>query len=292
MTATKAGTRAGHTTETAAVPPVTRPDEKAKGLGINRHEPLPAVLLEDLPCFRAARRTTQFSLGLDAIIALSGHGGLGKSVAAEHFSSESGRRFVRIQFSERTSQVVLVRSLYQALSGDNREKNGLTQHAMKFRCLEALVDGDVGVIADDVHLVGVGGLQMLRWFHDQVAAERADDGRGFPLWLVGTDVVRAIVSCSELATRVEDWTEFRPLDDAEVAEHIGGLNPRLAVSSPEQIAELDMKAKGSLRKWYRIERRIRRLWPDRDGPLTKDEVSVLMSVKSFAGAFEAADDDE
>lgn len=178
-----------------------------------------------------------------------------------------------------STQLDVAASLYEALTGEREARGRVKQHAMRDRCLDVLADGRTGVIADDVHIIGVKGLQTLRWYHDQVVAIRDADDAGFPLWLVGVDVLSAVESCAELSSRLDDWTRFEHLKIEDVVHHVRGLHPRLAETDYKRIVELDARGRGNLREWTKIFRTLRLLWPDATGPLTADDVRNLLLFK-------------
>ncbi len=222
---------------------------------------------------------TDLALALDGIVVVEGAAGVGKTSSATELAIDSGLRCAYFQLPTRAGRFDLRASLYQAVTGETAARGRVPQHRMTSTILDALSGGDVLVLADDIHLGGTDGIQELRWFWDQVVMERGEDARGFPMWLIGVDVVRAIAKSAELTSRVLAWTTVKPLTLAQLLPVVARLDGRLAVTDDDLIGRLNDQAGGNLRNWDALVRELRGTWPDANGPVTEKEAESLLGNK-------------
>jgi hypothetical protein len=138
-------------------------------------------------------------------------------------------------------------ALHVAEEGVFQHKAPPGERAASNLLLDRLIDGDIGLIADEVDHVGLPGMQQLRHLWDRAAGQ----GGSFPLLIVGCGVYQTLENADEVRSRVARWVSFDRVDDpADAAIIAAALHPRLAASNPPVIERINERVAGfSIRSW-------------------------------------------
>lgn len=232
---------------------------------------------------RSHRRATVaagLSTKMQEIAAFGGPPGTGKSTAVAELARRSGRDFVFAQFPQNARISDVNALLYEALTGHHvLAEEKIRQSDMRRYLVDTLSATQTGVIIDEVHILGVKGMQVLRTLHDQVK-NRRKDRLGFPLWLVGVDVIAAAASADELADRIFTDAEFAPLTGGELLAVLHDLDARLQQTPDDVILLLDKTASGNLRRWNAILRVATALWPTHNEGLTGQMAQAILATRA------------
>lgn len=188
-----------------------------------------------------------YGIRFGAIVTFDGAAGTGKTTTATVAANQSPLRFVytKLRHGARTKETA--EALFAALHPHEPLPEKYAERRLINDCTEALKAGNVGVIADEVHRIGVPGMLLLSNIWDTVKNET---GRGFPLFLVGCRVHTAISSVEELDTRVLARVPFHPLSVDEVVPTVQAIDSRCAATPADRLAQVDkLFAHGNLRLW-------------------------------------------
>lgn len=234
----------------------------------------------ETPSYAVARIAAHISLKKDWICAFEGEHGTGKTTAAAKLAQASGRSFVYVECAKNATIPDLTAALYEAVTGEPVTRYS-KQRDMRRDIIRALVRDRMGIIADDVHITGVPGMQVLRYLHDEVVRYRRTTNSGFPLWLVGGDVLAAITPVRELRSRVRSAARFESVNSAELIAAVRLMSPRIASLDDALLARLMAVARGNLRDWSTIVETADLLWPG-DAPLTEAHIDQLLLTNPAA----------
>ncbi|MFC5492290.1 AAA family ATPase [Nocardioides caricicola] len=117
-----------------------------------------------------------------------------------------------------------------------------------------LSEGDLGVVIDEVHHVGLLGMQQYRHLWDRTCIY---DER-FPMIFVGCNVRETLARADEVRTRIARWVLFDHIqhpDDLVTLAH--ELHPRLAVTSESVLERINENiTDGNIRAWYQFAKHI------------------------------------
>jgi len=212
------------------------------------------------------------------ITCFDGPAGTGKTTACSYAAAESGRTWRYCILPLRANPKDLTAKVYEAVF--QRSARG-TERQMTNVLIDRLCEGGIGLIADEVHHVGLAGAQQLRYLWDQAARQ----GAPFPMLLVGCDVRRELEKADEVRSRVARWVSFDVIADLEDVQAIAAAqHPRLAATKPDVIEKMnDRVARRSIRTWHQIGKHIPYL-PSTDPSnkkatgLTAEDVRLLRSL--------------
>jgi hypothetical protein len=217
---------------------------------------------------------------LGDISCFDGPAGTGKTTACSYAAAQSSRswRYCVLPLSARPKE--LIATVYEAVF--QRSARG-TERLMSSELTDRLSEQDIGLIADEVHHVGLPGAQQLRYLWDAAARH----GTPFPLLLVGCNVRQELNKAEEVRGRVARWVSFDVISDLKDVQAIAAaLHPRLAATDLKVITGLnDRVARQSIRAWHQIAKHIRYL-PSTDpsakkaAGLTRDDARLL---RAFLG---------
>lgn len=112
------------------------------------------------------------------ITCFDGPAGTGKTTACSYAAAESRRTWRYCILPLRTNPKNLTAKVYEAVF--QRSARG-TERQMTNMLVDRLCEGGIGLIADEIHHVGLAGAQQLRYLWDQAARQSAP----FPMLLVG-----------------------------------------------------------------------------------------------------------
>lgn len=234
----------------------------------------------ETPSYATARIAAHISLKKDWICAFEGEHGTGKTTAAAKLAQASGRPFVYVECAKNAPIPDLTAALYEAVTGEPVTRYS-KQRDMRRDIIKVLVRDRMGIIADDVHITGVPGMQVLRYLHDEVVRYRRTTNNGFPLWLVGGDVLAAITPVRELRSRVRSAAPFEAVHSGDLIAAVRSVSPRIANLDDALLARLKGVAKGNLRDWSTIVDTADLLWPG-DTPLTETHIDQLLLTNPAA----------
>lgn len=238
--------------------------------------PLPSNVGETFALRQAA---TAFRImdDLHDITCFDGPAGTGKTTACAHAAAQSKRTWRYCVLPLRAHPKDLIAKVYEAVF--QRPAAG-TERAMSNDLTDRLSDGDVGLIADEVHHVGLPGAQQLRYLWDATACL----GSPFPLLLVGCNVRQELDKAEEVRGRIARWVSFDVItDEADVQAIAAAQHPRLAATSTALIGKMNERvARQSIRRWHQIGKHIPYL-PSSHGSkkvtgLTSDDVRMLRTL--------------
>ena len=204
--------------------------------------------------------------------------GTGKTTASAIAAAQSNRtwRYCILPMVARPRDVTA--TIYTAVF--ERPAKG-TERQMSDALRERLSDGDMGIVADEVHNVGLTGAQQLRYLWDGTAIY----GTPFPLLLVGCAVRVELLKAEEVLSRVARWVNFGVVTDLHDAKAIASAqHPRLAATSDKIIEGMNNRiARRSIRNWTQIGKHVAYL-PSTDPTgkkvtgLTAADVRLLRSM--------------
>ena len=223
------------------------------------------------------RATTAFKImdELQDITCFDGPAGTGKTTACAYAAAQSPRRWRYCILPLRANPRDLTATVYEAVF--QRPGRG-TERQMTSTLIERLCEGNIGLIADEMHHVGLAGAQQLRYLWD--GAVRL--GAPFPLLLVGCDVRRELDRAEEVRGRVARWVSFDLIADPEDVRAIASAqHPRLAATDPKVIEKMNERvARRSIRAWQQIGKHVPFL-PTTDTKstgLSRDDVRLLREL--------------
>jgi hypothetical protein len=239
--------------------------------------PLPETVAET---YTVQRSTTAFRImdDLADITCFDGPAGTGKTTACAYAAAQSTRLWRYSVLPLRAHPKDLIARIYQSVF--QRPAHG-TERQMATALVERFCEGNIGLIADEVHHVGLPGAQQLRYLWDEAARL----GSPFPLLLVGCDVRRELAKAEEVRSRVARWVFFDLVtEEDDVLAIAGALHPRLAATKPDMILKMnDRIARRRIRDWQRISKHIKYL-PSTDATgkkvtgLTANDVRQLRDI--------------
>jgi len=246
--------------------------------------PLPKQVVRT-PDYRRGHFVCRLAVQTGAIGTISGPSGAGKTTTVVSYLRENDTRNVYIQLPQRARVRDVIAKLWEGMTGLPSEQR--RQREMENDLVDLLADGMTCIVADEIHNVGIIGMQALRYLHDRVVAHRnhglgqdAQEVGGFPLLLVGLDVALAIAQAEELQTRAGLGYEFKTVPQDNVVEVASGMHPSLAATTPTRLLMLDKRyCKGNLRRWSNVVRNLAALRdPGVVTAITDEEVKDLLTV--------------
>ena len=212
--------------------------------------PVPSHVAQTL----AVQQATNAVLIMDTlqdITCFDGPAGTGKTTACAYAATRSSRTWRYCILPLRAHPRDLTATVYEAVF--QRQARG-TERAMTTMLVERLSEGDIGLIADEVHHVGLAGAQQLRYLWDHAARHDSP----FPLLLIGCDVEQELAKADEVRSRIARWVRFDLVTDLEDVRAIAAaLHPRLAATKPDVIEKMNERvARRSIRQWHQVAKHI------------------------------------
>ncbi|TPG17054.1 ATP-binding protein [Pedococcus bigeumensis] len=217
------------------------------------------------------------------ISCFDGPAGTGKTTASSLAASQSNRTWRYCTLPLRGNPRDITATVFEAVTG--RAARG-TEREMRAALVDRLRDGTIGIIADEVHHVGLPGAQQLRHLWDACAVL----GEPFPLLLIGCGVRVELARADEVRTRVARWVDFDLItDDEDVVALAGALHPRLAATSEKILVGINERvARRSVRTWSQIGKHIAYLpttvvGAKKPEPITAADVHTLRDLLGIEG---------
>lgn len=192
------------------------------------------------------------------ISCFDGLAGTGKTTAATYCAKNSTFDWRYFVLPLQANPRGITAAVYTAVFA--RDAAG-TERQMSTILKRRLADGDIGLIADEVHHCGVTGAQQLRFLWDDTVSQ----GRPFPLLLVGADVRKELSKAEEVRSRIARWVHFDAVSTLpDLHALAAALHPRLEATPDDVLIRMNERiARRSLRNWYQIAKHIKYL-PDTD----------------------------
>lgn len=217
------------------------------------------------------------------ITCFDGPAGTGKTTAASVAAAQSSRTWVYCMLPLRGIPKEITATVYEAVTG--RAARG-TEREMRAAVVDRLSDGTMGLIADEVHHVGLPGAQQLRHVWDACSML----GRPFPLLLVGCGARIELARAEEVRTRVARWVDFDLITEPEdVVALAAALHPRLAATQEKILVGInDRVARRSVRTWSQIAKHIKYLpttnpHSNKPASITATDVHTLRDLVGMSG---------
>ncbi|QWZ07714.1 ATP-binding protein [Nocardioides panacis] len=181
------------------------------------------------------------------IACFDGQSGAGKTSTASWAARQSHRDWRYCTLPLNGNRKDLLSVVYRAVFRIERVPSA--DHMFN-SLIHRLSVGDIGIIADEAHHLGLRGVQHLRYLWDGVV----NRGSRFPMLLVGCDVEPAIESATEVRRRIRRWVHFDEALSDETAVLIAStMHPRLAVTKRELIHRMNNRLAGaSIGGWENI----------------------------------------
>lgn len=228
-----------------------------------------------------AELKTRLTIACGDICALVGPSGTGKTTCLELAATdpESPVEFVYCAMPDRGQASGVTVTIYQQMF--KVVANG-TEAELRFRILDRLAEGDLGLACDEVHHLGVAGMQVIRALHDQITLV---NGTGFPTLVGGIDLRSTIGKVPELDSRIARWVSLHIVDSTEgLREMADNLHPRFAASPDKVVARVDqLLGQGTWRLWKNVAKHVDFLQssakrPRAAPPLTAADVLELVRL--------------
>lgn len=226
------------------------------------------------PWFDRGKVQAATAVKLGGIATFSGESGTGKTTTAVSHAKTSPMRFVYMQLRHRAGTRDVAEALHKALLPNQSRTPRMRERLFIEECADTLMTGNLGVIADEVHYIGVPGMILLAQIWESV---RMTTGQGFPLFLVGSEVNGAIASAPELDTRVAARANFYPLHGQVLLDTVKAMDGRCAATPDERLKQVNkLWGRGYLRYWRTFVRTVN-LDPSRAGTeITVEEVKGFL----------------
>lgn len=199
------------------------------------------------PWFDLGVQQAQTAIRLRGIATFNGDSGTGKTTTAVTVAAQSPIRFVYTKLKHGAGTRDVAEALYRALHPSGHLKPATKERVLVGDCTNTLMAGNIGVVADEVHRIGIPGMLLLSEIWDSV---QQATGTGFPLFLVGVDVNAAINNAPELHTRICARANFHPLPDDALLAALNQMSNRFAATPDARLSKFDrLWCKGVLRYW-------------------------------------------
>jgi hypothetical protein len=220
---------------------------KAPLTGVAGRLPVQRIEPVSTPWFDIGKAQALMAVQDKTIATFSGMSGTGKTTTAVYLARQTPVRFVYVKLKHRAGTKEVATALFKALHGGQNLSGRVNESDYIDECTDTLLAGNIGVIADEVHYIGVPGMLLLAQVWDSVNCYM---GEGFPLFLVGAEVNEAVAVAPELATRVGPRATFYPLDGDDLLSALRAMDPRCAATPSRRLEKVDrLFCHGLLRLW-------------------------------------------
>jgi hypothetical protein len=238
--------------------------------------PPPPEQVAPLRALAQARTATSMAAAFRDITCFSGQPGPGKTtsvtLATRDVDDVTWRYCVPPQ---RATTKGAMLALYEAVFGWNGPQN---EREATDALVRRLAEGDLGVVIDEVHHVGLLGMQQYRHVWDRACIL----DQAFPMLLVGCDVPATLERADEVRTRIARWVLFDFIQNPEDLKTLTHeLHPRLAATSAPALARInDNITDGNIRAWAQFAKHIDFLasTTGRARALTGEDVRLLQTM--------------
>lgn len=248
------------------------------------HLPVTPETIGETSTLRRAMLAFRIMDGENDISCFDGPAGTGKTTAASVAAAQSSRTWRYCTLPLRGIPREITATIYEAVT--SRAARG-TEREMRAALIDRLSDGTIGIIADEVHHVGLPGAQQLRHLWDGCNVL----GRPFPLLLVGCGVREELAKAEEVRTRIARWVDFDLITDPDdVTTLASALHPRFAATDPKILIGINERvARRSIRTWSQIAKHINYLPTTETNSkktpsITATDVHTLRDLLGVSGA--------
>lgn len=262
----------------AGLPPLRQQNPVPDTAG--QFPPAPATVANLLAVTQSVT-ATRLTVDLRDVSCFNGEPGTGKTTAVTLATQQvGGVEWKYCVPPQRATTKGAVLALYEAVFG---WCGPLGEREATAALIRRLSEGDLGVVIDEVHHVGLLGMQPYRHMYDRACVH----GEPFPMLFVGCNVRETLARAAEVRGRIARWVLFdhiqHPDDLATLAQEV---HPRLAVTTQTVLERInDNITDGNIRAWYQFAKHIDYLPTTVRGtpkPITGDDVRRLQTLM---GAF-------
>jgi hypothetical protein len=213
--------------------------------------PVTPEIIGETAAFKRALLAFRIMDSENDISCFDGPAGTGKTTAASVAGARSSRTWVYCMLPLNGPPKRVTAAVYESVTG--RAARG-TEPEMRAAIVDRLSDGSMGLIADEVHHVGLPGAQQLRHLWDACSML----GRPFPLLIIGCGARIELARAEEVRTRVARWVDFDLITEPEdVVALASALHPRLAATEEKILVGINERvARRSVRMWSQIAKHI------------------------------------
>lgn len=240
--------------------------------------PPPPATIAPLLTVTQAVTATRMSVDFRDITCFDGEPGTGKTTAVTRATTDVGGITWKYCIPpQRATTKGAMLALYESVfgwCGPLREREATDALARR------LSEGDIGVVIDEVHHVGLLGMQQYRHLWDRACIYH----QPFPMLFVGCNVRETLARADEVRTRIARWVLFDHIqhpDDLVTLAH--NLHPRLAATSQTVLERInDNITNGNIRAWHQFAKHLDYL-PSTTSkgtpkPITGDDVRGLQNL--------------
>lgn len=240
--------------------------------------PAPPDTVANLLSVTQSRTATGMTVDFRDIACFDGESGTGKTTAVTLATQQVGG--VNWKYCippQRATTKGAMLALYEAVFG---WCGPLSEREAIAALVSRLSEGDLGVVIDEVHHVGLLGMQQYRHLWDRACIH----GEPFPMLFVGCNVREILARAEEVRGRISRWVLFDYIQHPEdLVTLTRELHPRLAVTSKKALGRINENiTDGSIRAWHQFAKHIDYL-PSTTGsgrpkPITSEDVRLLQSL--------------
>lgn len=240
--------------------------------------PAPPDTVANLLSVTQSLTATRLTVDFRDISCFDGESGTGKTTAVTLATQQVGG--VNWKYCippQRATTKGAMLALYEAIFG---WCGPLGEREAIAALVSRLSEGDLGVVIDEVHHVGLLGMQQYRHLWDRACIQ----GEPFPMLFVGCNVREILARAVEVQGRIARWVLFDYIQHPEdLVTLTRELHPRLAVTSQKVLARINENiTDGNIRAWYQFAKHIDYL-PSSTGkgmpkPITSEDVRLLQNL--------------
>lgn len=230
------------------------------------------------PTVEHVELATKLAIRLNAIAAIGGQPGLGKTTAIAAAAANSDHRAVYVLMGDASSTRDVLATIWKAMT--QTEPSG-TMSQIKDAILAHLMRHPVMLMIDDAHYVSTSGLKVLTGLWNSMDTMH---GQGVPIVLVGNDLNRRFRDVPELGSRAVANIEAQPLSNDQLPGILHQLEPRLTFTPSPELRQLNrVYFTGNLRAWTNFLKVVAALHPTvpNDTAYTKAQFGDALAAMGY-----------
>lgn len=194
------------------------------------------------PYFDDAFLKLQLAFSHDAIVAVDGEPGTGKTTCLVYAAENQDRPAAIVTMPHRPSPLDLLRLTHQAVIGEVPNRRA-SRYELGNDLLDRLKEWRGVLAVDELQNCFVEALQQLVWLHEA-------SGACFSLACVGSGVVEATARYPQLRSRMLTTATFHRLEGDVLVEALGKIHTTFAETDPALLHQHDvLLCRGLLREW-------------------------------------------